>query len=586
MAAVHRPDDGELEFADYLRILRHRWIWVAASTAVVVALAVAFVATRPARYTATAQVSIGDSAAQEALQLGLTGGGSAAVRALSNEVNLALSDAVRTEVVDRLGYEPSVAVDGEDSADVIRFTATAEEAATAAVDANTWAQVYVDTKRQQASDSIDEAIGAFSEDLADLRQQRQTLRQPLDDVEDRLVAVAVDDVERVAQLEAERGRLQADLEPELALIDARVEAVAQSITNLELSRRLAATGTARVVQVAAPPQQAATASLGRTLTLAAVVGLVLGAAAALLADNLDRTITGPDDLGIGLPSLGEIPLPDRQLPAAELPLATMRHSGSQVAEAYQKVRTAVEFALLGREIGSLLITSPNASEGKTTTAVNLAWAMSAVDHRVALIDVDLRRPAVHRVFDCDQRPGLSDHLLSGLSLDQLALRVDEDGSSNLIVIPAGSQPPSPANFVASPAFTSVIRGIEDEADLVLLDGPPVLPVSDSLSLARQVDAVIVTVRAGSTTRDELADCLDSLRQVGADVIGVCVVGVRTTSYGHGYADDVDRRRSRSRRRAPADHRRAPADTEWPELDLRDLPDRAPRGPADLDPYRS
>jgi Mrp family chromosome partitioning ATPase len=157
--------------------------------------------------------------------------------------------------------------------------------------------------------------------------------------------------------------------------------------------------------------------------------------------------------------LGEIPTPDRNLPLAELPLATMRHTGSPVAEAYQKVRTAVEFALLGRRINSLLVTSPNQSEGKTTLSTNLAWAMSAVDHRVALVDVDYRRPRIHQIYGCDAQPGLSDSLLTGAPLTEVALRVDEHRGGNFIVIPTGTKPPSPADFVASPGFTSGIRAI-------------------------------------------------------------------------------------------------------------------------------
>ena len=121
-----------------------------------------------------------------------------------------------------------------------------------------------------------------------------------------------------------------------------------------------------------------------------------------------------------------------------------------------------------------------------------------------------------------------------------------------MVIPTGSQPPNPGDFVASPAFTSLIRDLEAEADLVILDAPPVRPVSDALSIGRQVDAVIVVVKAGSTTRDQLIESLDSLRQVGADVIGVCVVGIRLSAAEYsqyGYTTAKPKRRHGPR--APA-----------------------------------
>lgn len=523
--------EDELELTDYLRILRRRWIWVAAIVSVVLALAFVVTVTRHQSYTSTAQVSVGNSAAQDAIQSGARNAASS-TRVLSNEVNLAASDSVRSQVESQLGLVPKVKIAAAEAADAIDFTGTGPTADDAAAYANTWAQVYVEVKRQQAADSITGAIDAFEADLAKLRTQRQDLRQPIDDLEDKVSGT--DNTAQKAVLQGQLTRLQGDLEPELDLIDARVQAVAQNITNLQLNSRLAASGTAQIVQVAAPPQVPTNAPLSRNLVLAMVVGLILGAAAALLAENLDRTIKGPDDLAaLGVPILGLIPDPGRHLSAAELPLATMRHPGSAPAEAYQKVRTAVEFTLLGRHISSLLITSPNQAEGKTTLATNLAWAMSAVDHRVALIDVDFRRPRIHEVFGCDPEPGLSDNLRSGMPLSEMAVRVGEPGTRNLVVIPTGSLPPNPSDFVASPGFTAVIRDLEAEADLVILDAPPVGPVSDALSIGRDVDAVIVVVRARSTTRENLIDTLDSLRQVGADVIGICLVGIRQQSGDYG-----------------------------------------------------
>ena len=539
--------DDELELTDYLRILRRRWLLVAAATSIIVALALAFSLLSEDRFAATAQVSLGNSAAQEAIQGGIYTSNPVATRELSNEIDLALSDAVRQEVTDQLDVEPDVDITAHETSDAIRFAATAGTPDDAANHANTWAQVYVDTKRREASRSIDEAVEGFEADLAALRVERQELRAPLDDLEDRLARASGDTNQAV--LEAQITRLRSDLEPELDLLDARVQAVAQNITNLELTSRLASTGTARIVQVAAPPQQPTNASLARNLTLAAIVGLIVGAAAALLAENLDRTIKTTDDVSsLGIPVIGGIPGPGRTLPEAELPLATMRYTGTPVAEAYQKVRTAVEFSKLGHPIKSLLITSPNQSEGKSTLATNLAWAMSAVDQRVALVDVDFRRPRIHEVFNCEQSPGLSDNLLADTPLNQVALRVNEHGSRNLIVIPTGTQPPSPGDFVASPSFAGLVKTIEAEADLVILDAPPVLPVSDALSISRRVDAVIVVAMAGKTTRDRLADTMENLRQVGANVIGVCLTDTNETArYGTYDTYTVDE--SKKRRRA-------------------------------------
>ncbi|MEM8924727.1 MAG: polysaccharide biosynthesis tyrosine autokinase [Actinomycetota bacterium] len=566
--------DDELQLNDYLRILRRRWIWVALTTVVVVALAVVVTLVQDPTYAATAHVSLGNSAAQDAIQDPLFANARTADRELSNEVNLAQSDAVRVDVEAELDLEPVIDITADDESDSLRFTAEAPDPDDAADHANTWAEFYVEYKRREATDSIAEAIGVFEADLADLRAERRELRKPLDDLEDQYAVAPTP--EQQAQVQARIDRLTAELRTEFDLIDTRVQGVAQNITQLEMNRRLASTGTARVVQVAATPQEPTNGSLARNLVLASFVGLMAGVAAAIVVESLDRTIKTAEDLAfLDVPVLGVIPAPGRMIPEHELPLATMRHVGTPVAEGYQKVRTALEFALLGRQINSLLITSANQSEGKTTLSINLAWAMSAVDHRVALVDVDFRRPRVHEVFDCPAQPGLSDNLLSDIPLPQLALRVDEHGSRNLIVIPTGTEPPSPADFVASPAFTTLIRKIEAQADLVVLDAPPVLPVSDAPSIGRQVDAVIMAVKAGSTTRDQLIDALEDLRGVGADVIGLCLVGQKSSSLYESYGPDPTPNRRRSGGQRASEGPEEPRAT----IDVRDTAERptAPSG---------
>ena len=434
--------DDELELSDYLRIVRRRWPWLLLPFLTVLAAAAAFTVQQAPRYCSNAQVLIADSEAQVAIQGDANV--SVANRDLANEINVAYGDSVTGEVVARLGFEPDVEVDGEADSDILVFHACGPTPEQAADHANTWADVYVTTKQEQAADSIGAAVGGFEVRLADLRERRQEIRQPLDDLEDRLARAATGPAR--ASLQTQVDRLRGDLAVELELIDAQIETLASNVTLLELDSELARTGTARVMQEAAPPLEPSNTPLSRNLILGGIIGMILGGAAALLVDNLDRTIKSADDI-VGIPVLGSIPRPGRELSSRDLSLATMNHTGTPVAEGYQKVRSAVEFALLGRRITSLLVTSPNQSEGKTTTSSNLAWAMSAVDHRVVLADVDFRRPRLHEVFGCRPEPGLSDNLLHDIPLNKLALRVDDD-RRNMVIIPTG--PSRPARPTSSP----------------------------------------------------------------------------------------------------------------------------------------
>lgn len=536
--------DDELQLADYVRIIRRRWPWVLAPAVLTVSLAAGLSALRAPVYCSTAEVLIADSEAQVAIQGDANV--SVANRDLANETNVAYSDTVRSEVIRQLNVDPNVEVTGQRGSDILNFEGCGPSANDSALYANTWANVYVSTKQQQAADSIRSAVGGFETRLSELREKRQEVRSPLDELE---IQLATAETAARPRLQARVDALRSELAVELQLIEAQFETIASTISLLELDSELARTGTARVIQVAAPPTNPSGAPFSRNLLLGGVVGLILGVAAALLADNLDRSIKTAEDV-VGIPVLGSVPRPGRALAGTELALATMNHAESSVAEGYQRLRTAVEFALLGRQIRSLLVTSADEAEGKTTTSANLAWAMSAVDHRVVLADVDFRRPHVHDVFQCAPEPGLSDYLLHGTPLKKLARRVDE-GAANLVIIPTGVQPPNPGDFVASPAFNGLLRSLETESDLVILDSPPVLPVSDALSIARQVDGVIVTARAGRTSRQQLAKAVENLRAVGADVLGVCLIGVTADgpTYGYGYGSSSGRPGGKRRRRS-------------------------------------
>ena len=525
---------SELELGDYIRILRRRWPYVVLSLVTIVGLGLAFSITQQATYQATARVLITASDAQE--ELGRSNSNSSFLtRELTNELNLAQGDQVERSVEATLGDLPDVNVRSATGGDILEFvavSATPEEAAEAA---NTWANAYINLKREQAQTSIDTAVQTFRDSLTGLRNERQSVRSDLDALEDQLARATNESA--IARLETQIRRLEADLAPEMLVIDAQIEEISSSIARLQLSGSLVPEGTAQMFDQAFEPTEKSNAPLSRNLALSVVVGSIVAIAAALLADNLDRTIKTIEDLraAVKIPFLGSVQKAPRHLTDKELALAALHHPEGPIADGYHQIRTALQFAFLGRDVNSLLITSANQSEAKTTSSSNLACAMSAVGLKVVLADVDFRRPRVHEVYGCEPEPGLSNHLIDGTPLHELVLTVEE-ANNNLVIMPSGSPPPSPGDLVGTPAFVDVIRLMEKEADLVILDAPPVLPVSDALTLARSVDSVMVVVYAGSTTRDQIRRTIESLTQVGAEIAGAVLVGVRfDPAYGnYGY----------------------------------------------------
>jgi capsular exopolysaccharide synthesis family protein len=254
-------------------------------------------------------------------------------------------------------------------------------------------------------------------------------------------------------------------------------------------------------------------SITRLGGLGVAVGLVLGIVIALLREALDRTVR--DSAGAGeltnLTILGAVP---RDLPRKLLPAASSPRSAR--AEAYRQVRTTLINARHPR-LKTIAVTSASVGEGKTSIATNVAVVFSQAGHRVAVVDADLRRPCVATFFGLKPEHGLTDVLAGTCSLRE-ALILRDDG--RLAVLTSGARPTNPSEALAGTAMKHVLRQLADEYDYILLDTPPVLPVSDPLVLAPLVDGVILVIQLGRTTRDRVKRATKALDRVNATILGV------------------------------------------------------------------
>ncbi len=531
----------ELTLGDYLTILRRRWFWVLLPSLVVPALAVALSTTQPEEFDATSEVLVASTEAQASLE----GNSNSFVanRDLTNDINLSKSNQVIDQLEAQFGEQIELEATAVADADVLEFTVTAATPHDAALVANTWAEIFIERKQSDAEQSFQVTADRLRVRLAELRDDRAVLVGPLTDKQDLLLEksneLAIAEQEAldgqddqalaaltplrsdVQQATADVARTETSIEPELNLIDAQINAIANSIAALDTGGQLAATGTARFVQVAQPPLAPSNAPLSRNLGLGLVVGGILGVGTALVVDNLDTKIRDVESLELaGHTVLGAIPRFGRTMKRPEL-VVLNDPNGAQAA-GYQKVRAALQFSLMDGNTRSIMITSPNQAEGKTTTATNMALAMAQVGRRAVLADVDFRRPRVASAVQVEPAPGLTDAVLFDLDLAEVAHRVS--GVDLLAVITAGTKPANPADFVSSAPFGAVIEKLCTESDILLIDAAPVLPVADAVSVARQVDAAIVVVRADKTTWDELDRCLRSLKHVHTRVLGLVLIG--------------------------------------------------------------
>jgi capsular exopolysaccharide synthesis family protein len=532
-------DNSAVEYSllDYAAIMWKRWLWVLIPLVVLSAAAVVWTVTRPLSYEAEARVFVGPTVVQQEI-----GGASQNIgalnRELENERNFAFSDDVEQRVEAALGELPSIRITPATEGDVLVFRAPAGDPDEAALNANTWADKYIEAKRADALAEIETAAASLQQRLVELRVERQEVRADLDALDERIArASQAGNEELAASLQRDYDRLADTLQFDLGVLTSEASATSESLAQLRREAVLAAIGEARIVQAASAPVNTTNAPLSRNLALGIVLGFLAGFGLALLAETRDTRLKGPSDLQelTDLPVLASIP-EARKREEPGLALATHRDPEGVYANAYHKVRSSLEFLTLDGDISSVLITSAGATEGKTTTSCNLALAYAMVGKRTVLADVDFRRARIHSVFGIERAPGLSDTVIHQIPMASVGQSVAEPGLESLLVIPAGTAPPSPSAFVGTKGFRDTVAWLGDQADLVVFDAPPMLAVSDPHTLAKSVDGVILTVRANSTTRRELMETINALRTSGANMLGLVLVGVDDSEvYGRYYS---------------------------------------------------
>jgi capsular exopolysaccharide synthesis family protein len=211
-------------------------------------------------------------------------------------------------------------------------------------------------------------------------------------------------------------------------------------------------------------------------------------------------------------------------------VVTLFDSRSSVSEAFRALRTHIQFANPGQSIRSLLITSAGPEEGKTVTAANLAVSIAQGGSRVILVDADLRRPSIHRLFGLRKAPGFSNLIIDVEG--EIKSYLQPTKVEGLWILPSGTLPPNPAELLGSPRAAEVMKRLEDYADIVIYDSPPAATVTDALILATRVEGVLQVVLAGHTRRDLVWQGRVALERVGACVLGPVLNRVPKSDLGY------------------------------------------------------
>jgi polysaccharide biosynthesis transport protein len=281
----------------------------------------------------------------------------------------------------------------------------------------------------------------------------------------------------------------------------------------------------------------------RKVLLAAVIGLFLGIGFTFLLEYFDNTVKTPEEVDqrFQLPFLGSVPeiscekrnqLSDRKSssrPILPVELVMCNQPRSILAEAYRNIRTSLLLSFSERPPQRILVTSPSPLQGKTTTLINTAISLSQTGARVLIIDGDLRKPRIHKVFGDRNRLGLSDCLSGGAELTSV---IRKSEIKNIYYIPAGPIPPNPSELLGSALFKEVMQVLAQRFDHILIDAPPVLGFADSIVLSSAVDGVILVILFGKTQKIVLQRAKDSLLHADAKILGVVINRVNMDLNGY------------------------------------------------------
>lgn len=288
-----------------------------------------------------------------------------------------------------------------------------------------------------------------------------------------------------------------------------------------------------IIKPATAPSMPSAPNTRLYLLLGTFIGLALGVGGALLRSVLDNRIAGEADLrGVtDSPLLGGISF-DQD--AVKKPLLTQAAPQSPRAESFRQLRTNLQFANVSGHAKSIVITSSLPGEGKSTTATNLAISLSQAGQTVCLIDADLRRPMVGEYLGLERNAGLTTALVGSADVDDL---LQQWGNGSLYVLASGRIPPNPSELLGSVEMSNLIRRLEEVFDAVIIDAPPLLPVTDAAVLAQHVGGIVMVVRSQKLKQQDLAKSLNALKLVGGNLLGIVLNGLPAKgpdAYSYGY----------------------------------------------------
>lgn len=291
----------------------------------------------------------------------------------------------------------------------------------------------------------------------------------------------------------------------------------------------------QILDRAEVPKSPAKPKKALNILLSLIVGMFGGVGLAFFAEYLDNTVKTPEDIEkkIYMPSLGLVPLHHEKSSRAKLEFIAHEDTKSPLTEAYTSIRTFLLFSTAGSPPKVMMVTSPRREEGKTTTSINTAISLTKSNSRVVLVDADMRKPRLHKVFRVPNTAGLSSFLSGNVEFGEELIK--KTSIPGLDVLPSGPLPPNPAELLSSYRLRDLIEGLYPLYNFIIFDTPPILGLSDAAITSTQTDGVILVVRSGQTPKEAAQQAKRILESVNAKVLGVILNAINESNLRYGYS---------------------------------------------------
>lgn len=518
-----------MEIKELLAPLQKWWWFIALATLLAAGSSYWFVSQQPPVYEARTTLMIG-----RALDTPNPGGNEFV---LSQQLAAAYADMAKRETVRQetmaalaMSWLPEYRAWALPNSLLIEIVVVDTNPARAQLVANELANQLVRRSPTAPQPEDQEQIAFISEELEHLQEAITATREEIAAKQEELRLLV--SAQKISDMQAQIGGLQT----KLGLLQS-------NYATLLANTQRGAINTLTVLDRASLPRRPVGPNILSTVAIAAALGFVMATTAAYFLAYLDDTVKEPDAIRriCNLPVLATIA--KFRAEGENNNLIAFNQPRSPVSEAFRELRTAIRFSNVDKPPRKLLVSSPSWNDGKSVTAANLAVVMAQAGHDVLLVDADLRRPQQHKEFNLSNQHGLTDLLLL---LELRPKSAIPEASSflqgiiqatpivGLSVLTSGPIPPNPSEVLGSEKMKVALETLLTKFDLVILDSPPCLVVTDAAVLSTQVDGVVFVARAGRTRQHQLQKGVERLREVNGNVIGVSLNGVRRSSSGYYY----------------------------------------------------